>query len=78
MRDAPKRRWLIERVKKKESAYKCRRLKRLRFDPWVMMIPWRRALQPTPVFLRGESYGQRSLTGYNPYGFKESDMTEVT
>ena len=41
-------------------------LKRLRFDPWVMMIPWRRALQPTPVFLRGESYGQRSLTGYNP------------
>ena len=25
-------------------------LKRLRFDPWVMMIPWRRALQPTPVF----------------------------
>ena len=26
-------------------------------------IPWRRAWQPTPVFLPGESYGQRSLVG---------------
>ena len=24
-------------------------------DPWVGKIPWRRALQPTPVFLPGES-----------------------
>ena len=29
-------------------------------------IPWRRAWQPTPVFLPGESYGQRSLAGYSP------------
>jgi len=24
-------------------------------DPWVGKIPWRRACQPTPVFLPGES-----------------------
>ena len=30
----------------------CRRLD---FDPWVGKIPWRRAWQPTPVFLPGES-----------------------
>ena len=28
---------------------------RLGFDPWVGKIPWRRAQQPTPVFLPGES-----------------------
>ena len=31
---------------------------------------------PTPVFLPGESHGQRSLVGYSPWGRKESDMTE--
>ena len=34
---------------------------RLAFDPWVRKIPWRRAWQPTPVSLPGESQGQRSL-----------------
>ena len=29
-------------------------------------FPWRRAQQPTPVFLPGESHGQRSLAGYSP------------
>ena len=29
-------------------------------------IPWMRAWQPTPVFLLGESHGQRSLASYNP------------
>ena len=48
------------------------------FDPWVGKIPWRRAWQPTPVFLPGESHGQRSLAGYSPQGRKESDTTEVT
>ena len=28
--------------------------KRYRADPWVRKIPWRRAWQPTPVFLPGE------------------------
>ena len=32
--------------------------------------------QPTPVFLPGESHGQRSLVGYSPWGHKESDTTE--
>ena len=36
--------------------------------------PWRRKWQPTPVFLPGESHGQRSLVGYSPWGRKESDM----
>ena len=48
------------------------------FDPWVGMIPWRRAWQLTLVFLPRESHGQRSLAGYSPYGHIESDMTEVT
>ena len=34
--------------------------------------------QPTPVFLPGESHGQRSLVGYSPKGHKESDTTEAT
>ena len=29
-------------------------------------ISWRKAQQPTPVFLSGESHGQRSLVGYSP------------
>ena len=33
------------------------------FDPWVGKIPWRRAWQPTPVFLPGESREERSLAG---------------
>ena len=39
---------------------------RHRFDQWVWKISWRRAWQPTPVFLPGESSGQRSLAGYSP------------
>ena len=39
-------------------------------------IPWRRAWQPTLVFLPGESQEQRSLAGYSPWGRKESNMTE--
>ena len=49
---------------------------RCEFYPRVEKIPWRRAGQPTPVFLPGESYGQRSLVGYSPWGCKESDMTD--
>ena len=37
---------------------------------------WRRKWQPTPVFLPGESHGQRSLVGYSPRGRKESDTPE--
>jgi len=38
----------------------------LGFDPWVGKISWRRAWQPTAVFLPGKFHGQRSLAGYNP------------
>ena len=38
----------------------------------------RRAWQPTPVSLPGESHGQRSRVGYSPWGCKESDTTDVT
>ena len=30
------------------------------------------------LFLPGESHGERSLTGFSPWGHKESDMTEMT
>ena len=36
------------------------------FNPWVGKIPWRRERLPAPVFLPGESHGQRSLAGYRP------------
>ena len=39
---------------------------------------WRRKWQPTPVFLPGESHGQRSLVGCSPWGCTESDTTEAT
>ena len=39
---------------------------------------WRRKWQPTPVFLPGESHGQRSLVGCSPWGHTESDTTEAT
>ena len=37
---------------------------------------WRRKWPPTPVFLPGESHGQRSLVGCSPWGRTESDITE--
>ena len=60
----------------KEPACQCRRLKRHGFDPWVRKIPWRRAWQPTPIYLPGESHGQRSLVRYSPWGCKGLDTTE--
>ena len=63
----------------KELACLCRRHKRHGFNPWVGKIPWRRALQPTPVFLPGESPWTEETGGlYSQWGHKESDMTEVT
>ena len=49
-----------------EPACQCRRHKRHGFDPWVRKTLWRRAWQPTPVFLPEEFQGQRSLAGYSP------------
>ena len=63
------RRWLSG----KEFARHCRRR---RFNPWAGKLSWRRAWQPTPVFVPGESHRQRSLAGYSPTSHKESDTTE--
>ena len=50
----------------KESACQCKRHRRYRFDPWVRRLSWRKIRQSTPVFLSGESHGQRNLVGYSP------------
>ena len=60
----------------KDPTAQCRRHWRLRFDPWVGKITWRRAWKPVPVLLRGESPGQKSLEGCSLWG-PESDMTET-
>ena len=48
-------------------------------ETWVRSLGWEDPLEKgmatTPVFLPGESHGQRSLVGYNPQGHKESNMT---
>ena len=49
--------------------------RRCGFAPWVGKVHWRRAWQPTPGFVPGESHGQRSLVGYSLWGCKESDTT---
>ena len=47
----------------------------------LLCIFWRQKWQPTPVFLPGESHGQRTLAGYSPWGCKSqtrlSDWTEL-
>ena len=39
---------------------------RLGLNPWIGKMPWKRAWQPTPVVLPGESHGWKSLVGYSP------------
>jgi len=46
-----------------------------RMNPHFKLMMWRRKWQPTPVFLSGKSHGQRSLAGYSPWDYKESDTT---
>ena len=40
------------------------------FDPWVGKMPWRRAWQPTPVFLPGESPWAEDLGGLQSMGLQ--------
>ena len=61
--------------KKKKICLQC---ERPRFNSSVRKIPWKRAWQPTSVFLPGEPHGQRSLVSYGPWDHKELDMTEMT
>ena len=69
---------LRRRCSGKESTCQCRRRRRWVFDPWVRKVLWSRKWHPAPIFLPGESHGQRSLVGYSPWGHKESEMTENT
>ena len=52
---------LLQHHNSKAAILWCSVVLRYQFDPWAGKIPWRRAWQPTPVFLPGESHGQRSL-----------------
>ena len=47
-------------------------------ETWVQSLGQEDPLEKgmAPVFLPGESCGQRSLVGYSPQGCKDSDMTE--
>ena len=38
----------------------------VRFSSWARKIPWRKAWQPTAVFLSRETHKQRNLEGYSP------------
>ena len=62
---------------KEPALQQCRRQ-----ETWVQFLgredPLEEGMQPTPILLPGESHGQRNLMGYSPWGFKESNMTEVT
>ena len=53
-----------------------RQCRRCGFDPWIRKISWRRKWQLTPVFLPGESHGQRSQGDYSPGDCKESNRSK--
>ena len=61
----------------KELACQCRRL-RHRLGPGVRKIPWGRAWQPTPVFLPGESHGQRNLVGSSPWSHNRIQLKRLS
>ena len=65
--------WFPRRLRGKESACQCRRCM---FNLWVRKTPWKRAWQPTPVFLPGGFHGQRSLGGCAVHGVAESETVE--
>ena len=51
-------------------------------ETWVQSLggedPLEEGMATTPVFLPGESQGQRRLMGYSPWGRKELDTSEAT
>ena len=52
-------------VSGKEPACQCRKIRNTGSIS-IRKIPWRRKWQSTPVFLSGESHGQKSLPSYSP------------
>ena len=61
------------RLDGKESAYNAGDLGLI---PGSGRFPWRREWYPTPVFVPGEFYGQKSLVGYSLRGHEELNTTE--
>ena len=59
--------WAFLVAKMVKNPLQCRRP---RFDPWVGKIPWRRAWQPTPVFLLGESLWTEEPGGLQSMGLQ--------
>ena len=50
------------------------------WETWVRYLVWEDPMEKgmaTPIFLPGESHGQRSLVGYSPVGHNESDTTKA-
>ena len=57
--------WLSRWLSGKESNHQAGDMGSI--HPWVGKIPWRRKWQPTPLFMPGKLYGQRSLVSYSPW-----------
>ena len=66
-----------KKKKKKNLPANAGDIMRHKSNPWVGKVPWRKAWEPTPVFLPGESHGQRSLVGYSSRGRKDLDTIEA-
>ena len=57
----------VHRERNRKDEGQLQEPRRHRFIPWVRKIAWGPwAWKPTPVFLPGESHGQRILVGYTP------------
>ena len=69
------KKWLLGSPKRHHSGLRRWRMRLQRgrpgFDPWVGKIRW--SSTSTPVFLPGESRGQRSLVSHSLWGHKELD-----
>ena len=61
-----------------EPACQSRRHKRCGFNPWMGKVAWRRPWLPAPVFMPGESHGQRSLGGCRPWGSSQTQLSRYT
>ena len=64
-------------VVEKKPTDQCRRRKRKAFDPLGRENPLEEEMM-THSSILGESHGQKSLVGYSPQGWKESDVTKMT
>ena len=59
-RDFPAGSIVKKQTNKKKTHLPVQETQRHGFNPWVRKSPWRRKWQPTPVFLPGESHGQKT------------------